>query len=240
MVLLAIETSSEVCSVAITDDQGTLVERAFRHRMHLLDRLVADVDALLRDAGTTLDALDGFSVGIGPGSFTGVRIGVMTAKAWAVVLEKPVCGVSAVDSLVAEVGVAPGTMTVPVVRARPGLVYGAAYRSSSGGPSVAISAAMWTPREIAARLAAEPEMAVLLTGDGLVRSGDDIEVAMRALGLDCSRASECGPSASFVAQVGAARLRSGQSTDPLRLTPLYVAPPRVDQRAERFAVPRPE
>src|SRR5437867_3375239 len=51
VLILALETTSDLCSIAIRDDSGTLVERAFRHQMHLSERLMGDVEELLRDAG---------------------------------------------------------------------------------------------------------------------------------------------------------------------------------------------
>src|SRR5690348_16500250 len=106
MIVLAVETSGDLCSVAVRDGQGTLAARAFRHRMHLSERLIVDVEAVLADAGIGLEAVEAFAIGIGPGSFTGVRIGVTTVKTWADVLARPVCGVSALDAMAADYPVA--------------------------------------------------------------------------------------------------------------------------------------
>ena len=59
MLILAIETSADVCSVAVRDSQGTVVERAFRHRMGLSQRLLADVSAVLDDASVGMAQIDG-------------------------------------------------------------------------------------------------------------------------------------------------------------------------------------
>jgi tRNA threonylcarbamoyladenosine biosynthesis protein TsaB len=102
MLILALEMTADVCSIAIRDDKGIIAERAFLHGMHLSERLIDDVDAILKDAGITLDDVEGFGVGIGPGSFTGVRIGVTTVKTWAFVRKKPVVGVCSLDALAEE------------------------------------------------------------------------------------------------------------------------------------------
>ncbi|HXG23364.1 MAG TPA: tRNA (adenosine(37)-N6)-threonylcarbamoyltransferase complex dimerization subunit type 1 TsaB, partial [Chthonomonadales bacterium] len=102
MLILGVETTADLCSLAIRDGQGTLVERAFRHRMHLSERLIDDVDALLTDADCTLEDMEGFGVDVGPGSFTGVRIGVMTVKTWADLLGRPVGAVTALEAIAAE------------------------------------------------------------------------------------------------------------------------------------------
>jgi len=80
--------------------------------------VLEDVDALLRQAGAHTRELDGIAVGIGPGSFTGVRIGLATARGLALALGVPVAGVSTLDALAAG---APGAL--PVVDAKRGEVF---------------------------------------------------------------------------------------------------------------------
>src|SRR5438105_4947992 len=130
MLILALETTSEHCSLAIRDDAGLLAERSFRHRMRLSERLMGDVEELLRDAEVALGDIEGFGVGIGPGSFTGVRLGVMTVKTWADVLNRPVAGVSALEALAYEYRGLEGFRITPVIRARPGAVYSQVFRST--------------------------------------------------------------------------------------------------------------
>src|SRR5215510_5074121 len=102
MNILAVETTADLCSIAIRTDSCTLVERSFRHRMHLSERLIDDVDSLLKDAGLELRNIELFAVGVGPGSFTGVRIGVTTVKTWSDLMAKSVAGVTSLDALAQE------------------------------------------------------------------------------------------------------------------------------------------
>src|SRR5437870_11515908 len=90
--------------------------------MHLSERLIDDVDSLLHDAGMSLASIEGLAVGIGPGSFTGVRIGIMTVKTWADALGKPVAGISSLEAAAAEHAVS-GATIIPIIRARPDSVY---------------------------------------------------------------------------------------------------------------------
>ena len=108
MLILAFDTATEVATSALVSDGEVLGERASRAAT-----LLADVDALLRRSGTHTNDLEGVAVGIGPGSFTGVRIGLATARGLALSLGVPVAGVSTLDALAAG---APGA--VPVVDAR--------------------------------------------------------------------------------------------------------------------------
>jgi tRNA threonylcarbamoyladenosine biosynthesis protein TsaB len=108
MLILAFDTATDVATSALVSDGEVLGERTSR-----AVTVLEDVDALLRQAGAHTRELEGLVVGIGPGSFTGVRIGLATARGLALALDVPVAGVSTLDALAAG---APGAM--PVVDAR--------------------------------------------------------------------------------------------------------------------------
>ena len=106
--MLAFDTATDVATSALVDDGEVLAERA-----SLARTLLEDVDALLRQGGAHPRDLDALAVGIGPGSFTGVRIGLATARGLALALDLRGAGVSTLAALAAG---APGA--VPVVDAR--------------------------------------------------------------------------------------------------------------------------
>jgi tRNA threonylcarbamoyladenosine biosynthesis protein TsaB len=108
MLTLAFDTATEVATSALVDDGEVLGERASRAQT-----LLEDVDALLRQGGAHPSEIGALAVGIGPGSFTGVRIGLAAARGLAVALELEGAGVSTLDALAAG---APGA--IPVVDAR--------------------------------------------------------------------------------------------------------------------------
>src|ERR687885_1168946 len=108
MLILAFDTATDVATSALVDDGEVLGERASR-----AVTLLEDVDALLRQGGARPRDLEALVVGTGPGSFTGVRIGLATARGVALALDLPVAGVSTLDALAAG---APGAL--PVVDAR--------------------------------------------------------------------------------------------------------------------------
>ena len=108
MLILAFDTATDVATSALVSDGEVLGERTSR-----AVTLLEDVDALLRQAGAQTRELEGLAVGVGPGSFTGVRIGLSTARGLALALGLPVAGVSTLDALAAG---APGA--VPVIDAR--------------------------------------------------------------------------------------------------------------------------
>jgi tRNA threonylcarbamoyl adenosine modification protein YeaZ len=113
MTILAFDTATDVATSALVADGELLGERVSR-----AVTLLEDLDALLRRAGASVAGVDALAVGVGPGSFTGVRIGLATARGLAFALGVPVAGVSTLEALAAG---APGA--VPVVDARRGEIF---------------------------------------------------------------------------------------------------------------------
>jgi len=108
MLILAFDTATELATSALVADGEVLGERVSR-----ASTLLEDVDALLRRGGAHAGDLEALAVGIGPGSFTGVRVGLATARALALALDVPAAGISTLDALAAG---APGAL--PVIDAR--------------------------------------------------------------------------------------------------------------------------
>src|SRR3954468_24379362 len=108
MLILAFDTATDVATSALVDGDEVLAERRSRAQT-----LLEDVDALLRQGGARPHDLDGLAVGVGPGSFTGVRIGLAVARGLALSLDLRGAGVSTLDAIAEG---APGAM--PVVDAR--------------------------------------------------------------------------------------------------------------------------
>jgi tRNA threonylcarbamoyladenosine biosynthesis protein TsaB len=230
MVTLAIETTGEHCSIAVTDDAGLLVERVFRHRMRLLQRLVPDALAVLADAGVTLTEVDLFAVGLGPGSFTGVRLGVMTAKAWADALSRPVVGVSTLEAIAEEHRAVQGVL-IPMVRARPGEVYAAAYATDGAARSPLADARVYAPSELASLAQTIGAQQVVLCGDGVRTCGDAVDEALRAVGIRARFGQATAPRASTVAAIARERAAAGRSSNAIDLTPCYITAPSIRLRA---------
>lgn len=228
MRVLGIETTGERCGVAVVDETGTLAERRYLHRMELVQRLIADVDAVLSETGTPLPELNGVGVGAGPGSFTGVRIGVVTAKTLAAAVGLPAVPVGAAEAIIREQRPEPGERVVAIIRARPGAVYVSAGDTSPRPRLVTVV-------DLISELLSASPQPVLLCGDGCVREGQAIVAGLTNGGLHARIGTSEAPHPSTVARLALERLLAGERPDPMALAPVYVAPPPVDPRAERFA-----
>jgi tRNA threonylcarbamoyladenosine biosynthesis protein TsaB len=151
LLTLAFDTATSVASAALVRDDQVLGERASR-----AVEVLADVDGLLREAGMKPSALEGLVVGTGPGSFTGLRMGLATARALAFALDVGVAGVSTLDALGAGT---PGAL--PVIDAKRREV----FTLVGGEPAVLLPA----------ELALDP--GTVCVGDGAIRYRELLEAA---------------------------------------------------------------
>jgi tRNA threonylcarbamoyladenosine biosynthesis protein TsaB len=131
MKILAVDTATETCSIAVVDGDTPLSEltltRDQTHSKHIMEM----IDFVLSISGLTVSDIDGFAVTKGPGSFTGLRIGISTVKGLAFASDKPIVGVSTLDALAFQFSLSP-YLICPFLDARKGEVYFARYRSVNG------------------------------------------------------------------------------------------------------------
>ena len=133
-----------------------MTEYTFRHEMHLSERLMEIAERVLHDANAELGDVTAFAVGIGPGSFTGTRIGVMTLKTWASVLNRPLAGISSLDALAAEYIGLEKEIVVPVLPCRSGIVYACPFDVSHQIPRPLADPAALSLEELAAQIDSLP------------------------------------------------------------------------------------
>ena len=132
MIVLGIEASTEAGGVALIDDDALVGERHTSSAKTHSERLLKDIDDVLRSAGIEAGALDGIAVGIGPGSFTGLRIALSTAKGLAFGLGIPIFGVGDLAALAGNVPFWPGRIC-PMIDARRERVYCGIYKNAGDG-----------------------------------------------------------------------------------------------------------
>jgi tRNA threonylcarbamoyladenosine biosynthesis protein TsaB len=224
MKVLAVDTSTPVSSVALLAEGSVQAEIAAQVRSRHGETLLSHVQHVLDIGEIDFEAVELLAVGLGPGSFTGLRVGLATVQGLAVSRGIPLVGGSSLEALGRGLGYGED-MAVPVVDAHKGEVYAAAYRPVQGAPlSEVLAPIHGTPEQVARRLReAIPDRPLVLCGDGLRK------YEQRLL-------SELGPP-HFIAppvhdvpraallSVDAER-RYGQhgADDPARLEPMYLRP----------------
>ena len=134
MNILAIETTGSEASVAVINEKEEVFMETSDEKMNHLQNLMPMVDNLLQKRGMVIDDLDYIAVSEGPGSFTGIRIGVSTARALAQALSLPTIGVPTLQSFLYHVPEYRGIIC-PIFDARRNQVYGGAYRWGGAGQS---------------------------------------------------------------------------------------------------------
>lgn len=223
MKILAVDTSTSLGSIVLVDGPVVRAELALNVTATHNRRLLPGIHRLLSDVGWTLEALDGLAIGLGPGSFTGLRIGMSVMKGLAFATGKPLAGVPTLDALAANVALAPWTIC-PVMDARKGEVYTALYRGGEGHDLERL-----TPYQVMKpqRLAEFITGKTVLLGDGLLRYGD---IVAAGLGHRLVRAPAYlnairGASIGWLA---VERLRHGLAEDISTCTPLYIRPSEAE------------
>lgn len=221
MRLLAMDTSTFVGTVGVVQDGELLAEWSASVRASHGETLLPHVARVLELAGIAFADIDALAVGIGPGSFTGVRIGVATAKGLALAQAKPLVGVTSLRTLAR--GLLGGAgLRVPLIDAYKGEVYAAAYALEPGGVLVEHIAPFHAPPAAAAArlLEAAGGEPLWLTGNGLSRYPE----LLGAFGPSAQRAPGlCDvPRAACLAHEALLQLRQFGPSDLASLEPLYL------------------
>ena len=165
---LAVETSTLAASVCVLEDNEIVVETTVRTGRGHASKLLPSIESALEEAAVSLADLSLLVVPTGPGSFTGIRIGLSTVKALAWSSGTPAVGISSLEALAAGVGPA-SSLIASVIDARKGEVFTALYRPVAGGGLESIGNALVAKPEralveIDALAAGEP---VVFVGNGL-------------------------------------------------------------------------
>jgi tRNA threonylcarbamoyl adenosine modification protein YeaZ len=161
VLILSLDTSSPSGSVAILRDDLTLGVISTRADENYSSRIFRHLEFLLSDLMLKLADFDLFAVSAGPGSFTGLRVGLTAAKGWAEVYRKPVVGVSALQAVAFQAS-AGRAVLVPALDARRGQIYFGVYRIATAGLALDGEEFVVTPDEFAEKLGALAHI-----GDGI-------------------------------------------------------------------------
>ena len=212
MKVLALDTSTEYCSVALWQD-GAVMERCELAGQKHSEMLMPMIDALLQAAGCKLQAIDGIAFGMGPGSFTGVRIACGVTQGLALGADLPVAGVCTLQAVAEGTG---KSRVIAALDARMDELYFAVYEKRDGA---------WIT--VTEPCLCKPENVPSLTGAGWFGVGSGF--AMHGAVLSDRYAGQLEnvdgsaiPQAAAIAVLGAARIALGLGVDAAEALPLYL------------------
>ncbi len=232
MRILAFESSAKAASAAILED-GKLLGEYYQNSGQTHSRtLMMLAENLLRNCDLTPQAIDAVAVAAGPGSFTGVRIGVAAAKGFAWGRELPCCGVSTLEAMAWS---APpvDALIVPAMDARRDQVYCAAFQRNDTGVQQVFADCAISIEELAERLKAVPGRKLLI-GDGAKLCYDALAPVLVQLCLAPEHLRF--QRASGVALAAHARFQTGEPADAALLRPNYLRQSQAErERARREA-----
>ncbi len=218
MRILGIDTSTSCGNLGLIDGDQVVAEYTIHLEETHSARLVPSIEALLKGVKLDLKEIDGLAVSLGPGSFTGLRVGLSTVKGLALAAEKPVVGVPTLDALAHNFPFTPH-LICPLLDARKGEVYTALYKDEGGG-----SVKRLTPYQAlspSVMLEGIPHQETIFLGDGARVYGELIKERLGEMALFAP------PHLMFlrgttVAELGLQRIAEGERDDISSLVPIYV------------------
>lgn len=225
MKVLALETATLAGSVALIDDvSGLIGEVRVNVAVAHSERLMPSIMWLLDSSGISIQDVDALAVSIGPGSFTGLRIGLSTAKGFAFSLNRPIVPVPTLEAFARTVPFS-GHLLCPMLDARKGEVYAGLYRWKDGRCAIIMPERAVSPADLLEGITET----VVFMGEGAALYRDKIRAIMKTRAL-FAPFSKMSPSASSVGELAMEKLREGFSADPAGLTPLYIRKSEAEVR----------
>lgn len=229
MRVLSLDSSTESASIAVIDENKLLGEITFNFEKQHSVVLMSMIDNLLSNLHMGIDSLDGFVVSRGPGSFTGLRIGMATIKGLCLGSSKPFVSVSSLDSLAYNLSFAPGIIC-PILDALRNNVYTCLYTFKNGSLEP-VSDYMAVPIDELIELLKSKDMPVYVIGDAVDKFRDRFveslnEVRFAPPHLNLARASSLG-------ELGIKLLSSGVNEDLNTSTPIYLRKSQAEREYDK-------
>lgn len=217
MIILGIDTATPQVGCAIGGHEGVIASFSTAKGKRHAETLVPAIDFLCRQSHVELDEIGAIAVDTGPGLFTGLRVGVATAKAMASALRVPMVGVSSLDLLAFPLRTS-NRRILSVVDARRGEVFYASYRQVPGGVQRLSEPQVGSPDQLCSEIQALGED-VLAVGDGARRYADQLVDLIK---VEIADAGLAYPSPSSLVQLAHARALREEFVNPWELQPVYL------------------
>ena len=224
MKVLGIDTSTSCGSVGLVDDGKLISEYILDVPVTHSERLLGAIEFVLGEARCAIRDLDGWAISLGPGSFTGLRIGVSTVKGLAFATGKPVAGISSLEVLASQVSPTP-YLICPVLDARKREVYASFYHYDEEKGTIRRQSPYQAIRP--GHLIQGIEKRTIFIGEGVRTYGNLFKESLPSL------AAFACPSlnilhGSTVADLGLELLHLGETLDLSNFTPIYIRPSEAE------------
>ncbi len=222
MRVLGIDTSTSCGSVGLVENGEIICDYLLKIPVTHSERILAAIELVLKEARCPIEQIDAWAIALGPGSFTGLRIGVSTIKGLAFATRKPVTGVSTLDVLASQIPPAP-YLICPVLDARKQEVYAAFYRFEKNLMSRVSDYQAIKPEDLVKKIKEE----TIFLGDGAKKYREFFLNSLSSLALFPPAPFHL-PHGSMVAKLGFEQLQKGESLDLSAFGPIYVRPSEAE------------
>ena len=218
MKILGIETATEHLGAALLNESGTF-ERHISSRSSHCELLSGFITEITEEAGVSVQGIEGVAVSTGPGSFTGLRIGIATAMGLAYGLGIHVASISTLEAIAASID-QPGALVCPVIDAKRSEVYAAIYRTTETRPLTLVEPKTF-PVATLTRVLTDYRESAIITGPAARQFQDDFQ---RTLGGNATIVTDerANPSAHSVARLGLTAFVEHRDIHPAAVEPLYL------------------
>lgn len=227
MNILGIETSTKTGSVAVVNEKGLVAQYTLSIEITHSERLMSTLDRVLKDARLSLDEIHGYAVSIGPGSFTGLRVGISTVKGLAFATGRPIAAVPTLEAMAWNIPFC-GHAVCPMLDAKKREVYAGIYRFEGAALVCDMDAAAIDVHALLSRITGT----AVFVGEAAMLYRAEIEKALagRALFAPLSHSS---PSAGSVAEIGLRMIEQDIVSDVDSLSPMYIRRPEAEVAWEK-------
>ncbi|MCR1898902.1 tRNA (adenosine(37)-N6)-threonylcarbamoyltransferase complex dimerization subunit type 1 TsaB [Irregularibacter muris] len=226
MKVLALDTSSIVATAALVDEDRVIGEMIINHKKNHSEKLMPIIQNLLEEVEVEIKEIDAFGVCIGPGSFTGLRIGMATAKALAQVADKPMVGISTLEALAYNLPFSQGSIC-PILDAQRNQIYTGLYQWKNKElialeKDQAIGAEEWIEK------LKDREKPIILVGDGVAKFGALFQENLQGKIMIAPPPVRM-PRASSIGSLALQRVQEGKAQHFKDISPQYLRKSQAEQ-----------
>jgi len=226
MLILALDTTTRFGSVALLEDNVLLVEINYTSPSSHSRQLFQAVDEVFKVSGRKLEQMEGLAVAAGPGSFTGIRIGLSLTKSLGLASGKPVAVVSSLQALASKMIFPGAELIVPLIDARKGEIFAALYRVAENKKLQEIlPEGAYLPEDFINQIPAEGDVDFLGTGGDLYH-----ELITAKMGPRARFSTRSYYLATEVGQVGYEIIKSGRGQTASALEPIYYRKSQAEEK----------